>query len=1717
MVMLRSPGSRAQVVIANPAGISCNGCGFINANRATLTTGTPILNSGDLMGYRVTGGSINFLGVGLDASHTDYTDIIARAVHVNAGLWANNLNVITGSNQVDVNAHGDASRVAAIAGSGITPAFAVDVAALGGMYAGKIHLLGTEAGLGVRNAGSIGASAGEVRIDVNGMLINSGSINSSGLGNDLKLSTQGFNNAGTISSQANLHINNQGDVQNSGLITTDRELKLDASGALTNNQGTLSGQRLLLSAAGLINTQGIIQQTGHQALSLTVKELRNINHGTDNGLIGNMPLDTGGSGSGGGTGGGLATIPPPTTAVNGGTVTIVATAPVVLADGMISISGNVTNDGGKITANGNMDVLASDVLQNSATFNLHKISFTGHTFNNAGGTLNVAQAQINTSLLNNSQGNFTVTEALQLTAHTVLNHQGTLQQSGDTDLSIRLLGDLDNTQGHIKTNAATLTLEANLLSNTDGVISHAGGGALAINANTLSGVRGSLKTSGDLNLIAQTVSVDAGTTTAAKQININAGTLSNNHGEIMQTGTAAASIKATIKLDNSSGSIASNGDTTVTVGNLINQGGAIQATGTANLAVNATGAIDNRILNGIAGKLQAGGAVALMAASLDNTQGQVTAGSTLNVITTSSSNGIDNQQGLLAANQALSVSTLNLDNSNGAIASVGADVDITATSGSINSTFGQISAAQHLQIISDGMDNASGSLTADSANIDTQLQALDNTRGTVIASHSLDLQTGTLSNDAGILQSGGDMTVNTHGQTLSNSHSGTDKGILSQTNITLATGALNNQTGYIGANGTITANSAAISNNTGTITSQASVTLNGSRLDNQTGRVEALGNVVVNATTDIDNRSGLLRSGQTLMLAAASVDNRNTQATDATATPTQGIAGQSAILTADQIDNNAGAIRTDDALAIVGSGVLNNSLGLISSGKTINIADRLANINSNVTGKTLAIFNTGGTIIAGASPIIADTDLSIDVGSLSGDGKVLSKGDLTTKLSSNYTHTGEWQATGNASFVTNGILTNQARLLAGNTLSLTAATIDNQASGEIIATTLNLAATDTHTLTNRGLINGSDTFINTATLNNIGTGRIYGDHVAIAATILNNQEETVNGVTTAAVIAARDRLDIAATTISNREHALLFSAGDMAIGGSLDGNHQASVASGQPQATTLNNSSASIEALGNLNLNVASINNTNAHFSTQLDYIGSADMSLYQPDGYGQYRPDQVYITWDKAPASVFYPPATAGFNWMANSMCFFCDRTNNYLYLNVPNVTTSRYFNVFDFTRSVSESHLLSSDPARILAGGNLQFTAHTLYNDNSQVIAGGTLAGNVTTLSNVETFGQRITTDNGTRARVFVDNGHDDSDVDNFGYNPAPVIESINLGSLLYVGNTGFVSSGTHTAALNPGSVSQTAGSAGNANADSISSGNAGATTQVDGVAAANPSGPATLVRTASANSSLLNNSLYHSNPNTTANFYIETDPAFAGYRNWLSSDYLLTALSINPALTQKRLGDGFVEQRLLREQIHQLTGRRFLTGYADDEAQYQALMSNGATFAQQYALIPGIALTAAQMAQLTSDIVWLVEQSVTLSDGSRVQALLPQVYVRLRDGDLDGAGALLAGDNVNLNISADLINSGSIAGRNVLKIDADNINNLAGRMAANNTQLSARTDLNNIGGSLQGGDSLSLSAGHDINVVSTTHSSNSAGLSTHSTSSGQAYSIVACRPEG
>ncbi len=198
---------------------------------------------------------------------------------------------------------------------------------------------------------------------------------------------------------------------------------------------------------------------------------------------------------------------------------------------------------------------------------------------------------------------------------------------------------------------------------------------------------------------------------------------------------------------------------------------------------------------------------------------------------------------------------------------------------------------------------------------------------------------------------------------------------------------------------------------------------------------------------------------------------------------------------------------------------------------------------------------------------------------------------------------------------------------------------------------------------------------------------------------------------------------------------------------------------------------------------------------------------------------------------------------------------------------------------------------------------------------------------------------------------------------------------------------------------------------------------------------------------------------------------------------------AFSQNGDNMLKRLGDGFYEQRLIREQVVALTGQRYLDGYSNDEEQFKALMDAGIAFGKQYNLTPGVALTAEQMALLTGDIVWLVNTTVTLPDGSTQTVQVPQVYARVKPGDVNSAGALIAGRDMVMKLDGDLFNSGKLAGKQTVQLSAENIHNQAGTIQGANVSLTARTDINSTGGLLQATDSLLAMAGRDISLTTTT----------------------------
>ncbi|MCL1960550.1 MAG: hypothetical protein FWG56_01950, partial [Desulfovibrionaceae bacterium] len=261
----------------------------------------------------------------------------------------------------------------------------------------------------------------------------------------------------------------------------------------------------------------------------------------------------------------------------------------------------------------------------------------------------------------------------------------------------------------------------------------------------------------------------------------------------------------------------------------------------------------------------------------------------------------------------------------------------------------------------------------------------------------------------------------------------------------------------------------------------------------------------------------------------------------------------------------------------------------------------------------------------------------------------------------------------------------------------------------------------------------------------------------------------------------------------------------------------------------------------------------------------------------------------------------------------------------------------------------------------------------------------------------------------------------------------------------------------------------------------------------------GSGVTVRTVTSGPQLPTGSLYQFNAGNPNAPLVETDPAFTSYQQWLGSDYLLAQLGYDPAVMQKRLGDSFYEAQLIQRQVAQLTGRQFLDGYGNLQDEYLALMNAGVSFAKEWNLTPGIALTAEQMAQLTSDIVWLVQEPVTLPDGSVQTVLVPKLYVLVQPGDLSAGGALISGNNVVIDSGgSDVNNSGTIAGRNVVQISGNDINNIGGRITGSQVGLSAVRDINVIGGSVEAALTLLAVAGNDINVTSTTRSASNAQAS-------------------
>ncbi|QEM83266.1 DUF637 domain-containing protein [Halomonas binhaiensis] len=945
-------GQRASVVVANPFGITCNGCGFINTPQVTLSTGKPVFKDGDLDHFAVDQGQVTIEGLGLDAEEVDRFDIITRAAKLNAEIHANELNIVTGANDVDADSLATTRR----AGTGEVPKLAIDSSALGGMYANTIHLVANESGVGVKVAGNMAASGGDLRIDANSQLV---VANASSTGQIVakaqSITLDGdvhAHQAANVQARDNLAVTgtltSAGDIQakagqrltNSGLIVAGiedntrhagRNLNLEA-GQLDNQNILDATQQLGIHASQVTNTGDVVAQTVKVNTSQRVTNhglLEGDNVSLTSGTITNQGQDAriAGSRSLSLDSDGLA---------NSGTIQYAKDQDVDLDLASFDNSGGtLVLDGGDLTGNAGVFVnqggtLGANVIDLEAT----------SVDNSAGGQIEARELTLNaTGTINNAQGVMLADNALTLDAASVGNAQGTL--SGNT-VDITTTHDLSNQKGLISAENGPLTLNVGgLLNNVAGTVQ-----------------------SPQSNLTITTASLD------------------NRDGELLaeHTLTAHVSGKVDNRANGGEGGFINASHVDLTAGELDNSDSLISA------ARDVTLDVAGRLTN-TRGHAQAGQVLTLDAGSVGNAQGTLSG----NTVDITARHDLGNQKGLISAeNGRLAL------NAGGTVSNVAGTVqsrqgDLQLTADEVDSRDGELLAQGLVKVTASGViDNSTQQQDAPSTQaredapsggvisgqqvtlkaaqlsnaeglvegerVDLTLARLDNTSGTISAERDLALTMGEwVHNVGGRLQTlDGDLTLKgtgTSSQRPSKPIIDNTQGVMvarylnlyqldSVTNrqgqivgdrVHLQAASLNNQQGTIAAGGQQTDDTltltlgGALSNTGGTLQAMQDTTLIAGSLGNTGGDISGR-DVHLTIRGDIDNatykNAGGVISAERHLTANVGGQLTNTQGI------LQAVQGDTT-LTADSLDNANGRILAQQALDVTSDAALINAAGTL--------------------------------------------------------------------------------------------------------------------------------------------------------------------------------------------------------------------------------------------------------------------------------------------------------------------------------------------------------------------------------------------------------------------------------------------------------------------------------------------------------------------------------------------------------------------------------------------------------------------------------------------------------------------------------------------------------------------------------------------------------------------------------------------------------------------
>ncbi|XBW24270.1 filamentous hemagglutinin N-terminal domain-containing protein [Pectobacterium colocasium] len=1100
-------GKQASVIVANPNGITCDGCGFINTPQVTLTTGKPQLDAqGKLQHIDVQRGDITLTGQGLDASKSDYLSLIARTAQINAGLNANDTQIVLGASQVD--ATGKVTAQAADSGVKV----ALDTGALGGMYTNRIKLVSSDKGVGV-NVGNLSARSGDITLSANGKLSLGDTVAQGTIQADADaLALRGKQQAGDA-----LTLNARQDITlQDATLRAGQNIELSSGGGLKAQNSVISAgvdAQGTVRSAHQLSVKGDAVTLANAQLAagkVTVNAGQSLQQDAKSGLKAESLLDMrGDTVSLAGSAGAENVRLEAKTLTSAGSAQLQAKDSATVRvtqqgdwQGNLAAGNTLSVEGGRLVQRGTLAgktlALTLDTLDNQGDIAaLQALTFSGGDITNSGTLAAAERLTANAQRLDNS-GLLSARHDVKLELQTVLNNQGHIL----TDNQLFLLADSLTNGGTLQ--AAMLTAQADRLTNQGEVTANAldltsqtaenhnvinaqqmlalHGGSL-VNRGTLSAGeklaltlgesldnRGRLQAGNTLQVTADRLS-NAGTLTAP-DLQLHTGTLANQ-GTIQADN--ALQLDATRTLTQSAtGTLLAGTDLTVNAGQAETEG-AIQA---QQFLLKA-----ERWLN--AGKTGITGDGQITATQLDNRGSLLATGSwTIH-------GDVISQAGVLQGNAlTLQASTLT---SSGQAQARGA-VNLTVADTFTNS--GDWLSGESLRLQAAKAENRGTlqalTLTADGTSLDN--------RGTMSGINNLSLfLTGNLDN-AGTLQ-GNQLRAEAARLTNQGTLHGTDA-------LTLAiAGTLSSQGALLSkGDSSITAKRF---DNQGTLQAK-NVTLQVDELDNA-GSIFGVSALALTATHGLTNRQAgkLLSQGIATLTAAAVVNAGEWQA-------------KSLTLTANNLTND-GQIQGDEALSLTlpathGKGTLINR-GTVTTGGDATLFARLMENQGTLS-------SLGNTVLTGTS--------------LMNDGRVIAATGLSLR--------GDYQGRGLLN--TAGTLTLYGDTLANNghwesrALSLQGKQVTNQ--GTVLGNTVALAA---ERLANHGTITGVETLTLSLgdSLNN--TGALRSDSLSVAAVDMNNRGElqgtnhlqlnTTGLLDNAGLISASNTLTVTAGDVNQREKGTL--------------------------------------------------------------------------------------------------------------------------------------------------------------------------------------------------------------------------------------------------------------------------------------------------------------------------------------------------------------------------------------------------------------------------------------------------------------------------------------------------------------------------------------------------------------------------------------------------